>query len=107
VTGRIRWTAETTAETRQAWLKTLDELSALAPAMVVAGHKNPKLKDDISGIAATRDYLKDFDVAAVASKSADELEGKMKAKYPKLQLDIVLHIGAGAQFPTPPPAPKK
>jgi glyoxylase-like metal-dependent hydrolase (beta-lactamase superfamily II) len=105
--GVFPWTAETTAETRQAWLKTLDELSALAPAMVVAGHKDPKLKDDISGIAATRDYLKYFDVAAVASKSADELEGKMKAKYPKLQLDIVLHIGAGAQFPTPPPAPKK
>jgi glyoxylase-like metal-dependent hydrolase (beta-lactamase superfamily II) len=107
--GVFPWTAETTPETRKAWLKTLDELTALNPAIVVAGHKDPKLKDDMSGIAATRAYLTDFDAAVAASKSAEELEGKMKAKYPKLQLDIVLHIGAGAAFPAaaPTPAPKK
>ena len=107
--GVFPWTAETTAETRQAWLKTLDALTALSPAIVVAGHKDPKLKDDVSGIAATSAYLKDFDAAATTAKTAEELEGKMKAKYPKLQLDIVLHIGAGAQFPTAPAAaaPKK
>jgi glyoxylase-like metal-dependent hydrolase (beta-lactamase superfamily II) len=99
--GVYAWTAETTPETRQAWIKTLDELAALNPAVVVAGHKDPKLKDDATGIAATKAYLKDFDAAAAASKSAEELEAKMKAKYPKLALDIVLHIGAGAQFPTP------
>jgi glyoxylase-like metal-dependent hydrolase (beta-lactamase superfamily II) len=105
--GVFPWTAETTPDTRKAWQKTLDELAALNPAIVVAGHKDPKLKDDASGIAATRAYLTDFDAAVASSKSAEELEGKMKAKYPKLQLDIVLHIGAGAQFPTPPPIPKK
>ncbi len=105
--GVFPWTAETTADTRKAWLKTLDELTALNPAIVVAGHKDPKLKDDMSGIAATRAYLTDFDTAVAASKSAEELEGKMKAKYPKLQLDIVLHIGAGAQFPAAAPAAKE
>jgi glyoxylase-like metal-dependent hydrolase (beta-lactamase superfamily II) len=104
--GVYAWTAETTPETRQAWLKTLDELSALNPEIVVAGHKDPKLKDDASGIAQTRAYLKDFDVAVAASKSAEELEAKVKAKYPKLAMDIVLHIGAGAAFPTPPPTKK-
>ena len=103
--GVYAWTAETNAESRAAWMKTLDELAALNPAVVVAGHKDPKLKDDASGIVATRAYLKDFDAAAAASKSAEELEAKMKAKYPKLALDIVLHIGAGAQFPAPAPAP--
>lgn len=105
--GVYAWTAETTAETRQAWEKTLDALDALSPAIVVAGHKDPKLKDDASGIAATRAYLKDFDVAVASSKSAEELEAKVKARYPKLAMDIVLHIGAGAQFPTPPAAAKK
>jgi glyoxylase-like metal-dependent hydrolase (beta-lactamase superfamily II) len=103
--GVHAWTAETTPETRAAWLKTLDELSALSPTIVVAGHKDPKLRDDASGIAATRAYIKDFDAAAASSKSAEELEAKMKAKYPKLALDIVLHIGAGAQFPGPVAAP--
>jgi glyoxylase-like metal-dependent hydrolase (beta-lactamase superfamily II) len=102
--GVYAWTAETTAESRQAWQKTLDELTALNPEIVVAGHKDPKLKDDATGIAATRAYLKDFDVAVAASKSAEELEAKVKAKYPKLAMDIVLHIGAGAAFPAPPAA---
>jgi len=107
--GIFPWTAETTAESRRAWAKTLDDLAALNPAIVVAGHKDPKLKDDMTGITATRVYLTDFDAAAQASKSAEELEAKMKARYPKLQMDIVLHIGAGAQFPTAPAAaaPKK
>jgi glyoxylase-like metal-dependent hydrolase (beta-lactamase superfamily II) len=105
--GVYPWTAETTPETRKAWIKTLDELTALAPAIVVAGHKDPKLKDDLTGVATTRAYLMDFDDTVAASKSAEELEAKMKAKYPKLQLDIVLHIGAGAAFATPPPIPRK
>jgi glyoxylase-like metal-dependent hydrolase (beta-lactamase superfamily II) len=107
--GTFVWTAETNAEQRKGWLKTLDEMQALKPEIVVAGHKDPKLKDDVSAIEATRAYLKDFDVAAGASKSAEELEGKMKAKYPKLVMDIVLHIGAAAQFPAAPAAaaPKK
>ena len=103
------WTAETNAAQRAAWLKTLDELSALGATTVVAGHKDPKTKDDAAGIEQTRAYLKAFDEALAASKTADELEAKMKAKYPTLALPIVLHLGAAAQFPAaaPTPAPAK
>ena len=93
------WTAETNAAARAAWLKTLDELDALHATTVVAGHKAPGAKDDASGIAETRAYLQAFDAALAASKSADELEQKMKAKYPDLALDVILHFGAAAQFP--------
>jgi glyoxylase-like metal-dependent hydrolase (beta-lactamase superfamily II) len=102
--GIFPWTAETNAASRAAWSKTLDEVAALGATTVVAGHKEPGLKDDASGIAATKAYLKDFDEAAAASKSAAELQAKMKAKYPKLAMDIVLQIGAGAQFPAAPAA---
>ncbi|HEY8927224.1 MAG TPA: MBL fold metallo-hydrolase [Polyangia bacterium] len=98
------WTAETNAAQRAAWLKTLDELSALGATTVVAGHKDPKTKDDASGIEQTRAYLKAFDEALAASKTADELEAKLKAKYPDLQMDIIAHFGAAAQF-APPAAP--
>ncbi len=98
------WTAETNATTRQAWMKTLDELQALGATTVVAGHKDPKLKDDASGIAATRAYLKTFDELLAASKTPDELEAKLKAKYPNLALDIIAHFGAAAQFPVAAPA---
>jgi glyoxylase-like metal-dependent hydrolase (beta-lactamase superfamily II) len=105
--GVYPWTAETNTESRQRWLKTLDDLTALGATTVIAGHKDPKLKDDATGIDLTRAYLKSFQTAAAASKTADELEAKVKAQYPNLALDIIVHIGAQAQFPTPGAAPPK
>jgi len=96
------WTAETKAADRAAWLKTLDQLSALGATTIVAGHKDPKTKDDAVGIEQTRAYLKAFDEAVASSKSADEVEGKMKAKYADLKLPVILHFGAAAQFPAAP-----
>jgi glyoxylase-like metal-dependent hydrolase (beta-lactamase superfamily II) len=97
--GIFPWTAESNAVSRTAWVKTLDELAALGATTVIAGHKEPTQKDDASGVATTRAYLKDFDEAAASSSSAPQLQAKMKAKYPKLAMDIILQIGAGAQFP--------
>jgi len=94
------WTAETNPTTRKAWAKTLDELAALKPVRVIAGHKDPKLDDAPAGIDQTRHYLEAFDAAVASSKTADEVEQKVKAKQPGLQLDVILHIGAGAAFPT-------
>ena len=93
------WTAESNAESRKAWIKTLDELTALGPTMVVAGHKDPKVKDDASAIKQTRDYLAAFDAAVASSKTSAEVQQKIKAKYGTLQLDIILTIGADAAFP--------
>src|SRR3954470_24587059 len=98
--GIFPWTAETHRDSRAAWSKTLDQLAALGATTVIAGHKEPTQKDDPSAVTTTKAYLKDFDDAAAASKSASELEAKMKAKYPKLAMDFVLQVGAGAQFPT-------
>jgi glyoxylase-like metal-dependent hydrolase (beta-lactamase superfamily II) len=106
--GVFPWTAETNAESRTAWLKTLDEVKALGATTVVAGHKNTgdaKLKDDATSLEATGGYLKQFEGAVSTSKTAEELERRMKAKYPALALDIVLHIGASAVFPPPAAAP--
>jgi glyoxylase-like metal-dependent hydrolase (beta-lactamase superfamily II) len=98
--GIFPWTAETNRVSRAAWARTLDELAALGATTVIAGHKEPTRKDDASGLTTTKAYLRDFDEAAAASTSASQLQAKMKAKYPKLAMDIVLQIGAGAQFPT-------
>ena len=92
------WTAETNAASRKAWEKTIDEVTALKPVRVVAGHKDPKLDDSPAGLQQTRDYLEAFDAAVASSKTPDEVQQKIKAKYPELQLDMILQIGAGAQF---------
>jgi glyoxylase-like metal-dependent hydrolase (beta-lactamase superfamily II) len=97
--GVFPWTAETNPASRGAWSKTLDQVAALGATTVIAGHKDPTQKDDASAITTTKAYLKDFDEAAAASKSASQLQSKMKAKYPKLAMDIVLQVGAAAQFP--------
>jgi len=93
------WTAETTPDSRKAWVKTLDEIAALAPTTVIAGHHDGKAKTDLSAVKATKEYLLAFDAAVASSKTADEVQQKMKAKYKDLQLEIILQIGAGAQFP--------
>lgn len=97
--GVYAWTAETKPEQRKAWAKTLDELAALEPAQVIAGHKDPKLDNGPAGLDQTRQYLEVFDAAVASSKTAAEVEQKVKAKYKDLQLDVILHIGAGAAFP--------
>jgi glyoxylase-like metal-dependent hydrolase (beta-lactamase superfamily II) len=100
--GVYVWTAETNAEQRKAWAKTLDEIVALKPTQVVAGHKDPKADNSLAGVDQTRKYLTEFDAAVASSKTADEVEQKMKGKFKELQLDVILHIGAGAAFPTAP-----
>lgn len=97
--GVYAWTAETNAEQRKAWAKSLDTLAALHPARVIGGHKDPKLDDAPAGIEQTKKYLESFDAALASSKSADELEQKMKSTHKDLQLDVIVHIGAGAAFP--------
>jgi glyoxylase-like metal-dependent hydrolase (beta-lactamase superfamily II) len=98
--GVHAWTAETKADQRKAWVKTLDELAALKPAVVVPGHKDPKLDNAPAGIDQTKQYLEAFETAVTSSKNAADVEQKVKAKYKDLQLDVILHFGAGAQFAT-------
>lgn len=100
------WTAETNAEKRKAWIKTIDEITALGPTTVIAGHKDPKEKDDAASLKATKDYLEVFEAAVASSKTSAEVQQKVKTKYPALQLDVILSIGADAQFPAAAPAKK-
>jgi glyoxylase-like metal-dependent hydrolase (beta-lactamase superfamily II) len=97
--GVHAWTRETTAAQRTAWRKTLDELAALHPTTVIAGHKAPRQKDDAGAIDATRAYLDAFDAAVASSRSSAEVQHKVKAKLPGAQLDIILQLGADAAFP--------
>jgi glyoxylase-like metal-dependent hydrolase (beta-lactamase superfamily II) len=76
------YTAETTPETRKEWRNSLDMLAALHPKWVVAGHKQPSLPDDPSILAATRQYLQDFDRLNAETSSNLELYNRMLEIYP-------------------------
>lgn len=77
------WLALTSRDSRLAWIDTVGKIEALAPRIVVAGHKAPGAPDDDLAelIAGTRQYIIDFDEAERVSSSREELVGKMLAAH--------------------------
>jgi len=77
------WLALTNHEARLAWLDTIGKIEALAPRIVVAGHKAPGARDDDLAelISGTRRYITDFDEAARVSATREELVEKMLAAH--------------------------
>lgn len=92
------WTAETNAADRKAWVKTLDEISALQPTVVVPGHQKPEKTGAPANLAFCKDYLTAYDQAVAGAKTAEDVQKTVKAKYADLGLEMVLEIGAKAQF---------
>jgi glyoxylase-like metal-dependent hydrolase (beta-lactamase superfamily II) len=82
----------------QEWLQTLDQIAALHPAIVVAGHQIAGAPTDASTIEFMKQYMQYFDQAATASKSADELREKVKSRYPNLGLETLLDSGSRGRF---------
>ena len=77
------WLALTNHDARLAWIDTIARIEALAPRIIVAGHKAPGAPDDDLAelIAGTRQYILDFDEAERVSTSREELVGKMLAAH--------------------------
>ena len=75
--------AETTRETRNEWIAALQALTALEPAHVIAGHKDPDRDDDPSNITESIKYLTDFNQAELASTTALELYETMLRLHPR------------------------
>jgi glyoxylase-like metal-dependent hydrolase (beta-lactamase superfamily II) len=73
---------ETDAQSRLEWIATLDELEALEPKAVIAGHKVPDNDDDPDIIAETRQYLHDFNHLNTTTATARELYDAMLQIYP-------------------------
>ncbi len=91
------WTADTqSAAERAAWVKQLDEMAALKPALVVPGHMKAGTKVDASSITFTKDYLQTFEKQLAASKNSAELIDAMKKAYPQLA-DGAMSLDMGAK----------
>jgi hypothetical protein len=63
------YVGDSTPESRKNWIAALDQLAALNPAIVVAGHKKPGAPDSPSAIQETKRYLEDFDRVEKAATS--------------------------------------
>jgi glyoxylase-like metal-dependent hydrolase (beta-lactamase superfamily II) len=76
------YVGDTTLESRENWIAALDRLTALNPAIVVAGHKKPGAPDSPSAIQDTKRYLLDFDRLKRTTVSDEELFNQMTKLYP-------------------------
>lgn len=77
------WLGEHRPENVAAWAKALDELAALEPEIVVAGHAKPGLPNDASGIAFSRAYLDAWSRLVAEAKDSKDLQARVKAAFPE------------------------
>jgi glyoxylase-like metal-dependent hydrolase (beta-lactamase superfamily II) len=88
------WTADSaTPELRAEWVRVLNDLEALAPAYVVAGHRVAGTPTDLTAITHTREYLEFFEKTIDASADAAEAEASLLAAYPDAGLKIAAGLG--------------
>lgn len=92
------WLTDTPSHAdRLNWLKTLDEMLALKPGIVVPGHYQGDIAyNNIDSIRFTREYIQAFDTAAAKAKNAKELIDTMRVRYPKLTNTNTLEMSANA-----------
>src|SRR5579863_2525795 len=86
---------------REDWMKTLDQIADLQPAIIVPGHEGPGAKDDMSAIAFMKKYIADWDANVAASKDAAEMRAKVLKQYPGLGMEFTLNDRVAAFFPDP------
>jgi len=83
-----------------AWLESIDQVEALKPSLLVAGHQPPDADDtDVAGILnGSRAYIRDFADAFAKAESPDDVIGVMSGKYPDRGGPMALAFSAMAAF---------
>jgi glyoxylase-like metal-dependent hydrolase (beta-lactamase superfamily II) len=84
---------------REDWMKTLDQISALQPAILIPGHEGPGAKHDLSAIQFMKKYIADWDANVASSKDAAEMRAKVLKQYPGLGMEFTLNDRVAAFFP--------
>ena len=75
-------TAETGDAERAQWIANLDEVAAVNPAVVVAGHKKVENGNDPKIIAESQQYLRDFSRVVAEETTAAAIVARMVGIYP-------------------------
>jgi glyoxylase-like metal-dependent hydrolase (beta-lactamase superfamily II) len=75
-------TAETGDAEREAWIANLDEVAALNPKIVVAGHKKVENGNDPKIIKESQQYLRDFSQIVSEETYAPAVVARMVDRYP-------------------------
>lgn len=76
------WFGEHGRKEIRAWGEAIDELAALEPEIVVAGHSRPGLPDDPSSLSYSRGYIDFWLEATRKAKNSAELRAMVIEAYP-------------------------
>lgn len=79
------WLGEADAKARKQWIKNLDDLAALKPKRVIAGHKLPRLESSVDSLRFTQDYIRTFSKEAAKAKTSQQLIARMQQLYPDVE----------------------
>jgi glyoxylase-like metal-dependent hydrolase (beta-lactamase superfamily II) len=95
------WLRNSTPDSRQAWLASLDAVAALKPSTIITGHKDPDAPDDNATrvLDQSRRYVEDFGQTVAKSSTPPEVIDAMLAKYPAYGNRYTLFAAAFSQFP--------
>ncbi len=88
---------------REDWNKTIDQITALEPAIIVPGHEGPGATRDGRSIEFMKKYIADWDANVASSKDAAEMKAKVLAQYPGLGMEFTLNDRIKTYFPDPKP----
>ena len=88
---------------REDWSKTIDQITALQPAIIVPGHEGPGATRDMRTIQWMKKYMADWDANVAASRNAAEMKSKVLAQYPGLGMEFTLNDRIATYFPPPKP----
>jgi glyoxylase-like metal-dependent hydrolase (beta-lactamase superfamily II) len=81
------------------WMKTLDQISALKPVIVIPGHEGPGATRDLSAIAFMKKYIADWDISVAASRDPAEVRARVLKQYPGLGMEFTLNDRITPFFP--------
>jgi len=79
---------------RAAWDELLEEMEALRPELVVAGHRLPSAPADVRAIAGTREYLLAFEEELAGAADGAALTDALLERFPDHGMVIAAQIGA-------------
>jgi glyoxylase-like metal-dependent hydrolase (beta-lactamase superfamily II) len=84
---------------REDWRKTIEQVAALHPAIVIPGHQGPGATDNLASIEFMKKYIADWDANVAASKDAAEMKAKVVKQYPGLGMEFTLDQRVASFFP--------
>jgi glyoxylase-like metal-dependent hydrolase (beta-lactamase superfamily II) len=93
-------------QARENWQKTIDQIAALKPAIVIPGHEGPGATRDMRSIEWMKKYMADWDANVARSKDAAEMRANVLKQYPGLGMEFTLNDRIATYFPAKPPGGK-